>query len=416
MGKSQDQDVARAAEQAAQHSYSRLVAYLSSRTGDLAAAEDALADAFQRALQTWRRSGVPDNPEAWLLVVARNRLIDGGRKFTVQKNAEPTIRLIQEEAEMEKNQDQAFPDDRLKLLFVCAHPAIDVAIRTPLMLQTVLGVQADRIASAFLVSPPTMGQRLVRAKNKIRGAKISFEVPCRDQLKVRLQAVLETIYAAYGTGWNDLTGCASQGQDLTEEALWLARLVIDLLPDQPEARGLLALMLYCESRQAARRSTDNTYIPLSEQNISLWSEPMIIEAEQLLAAALRESGIGPFQLEASIQSAHCMRLATGRNNWCDIIQIYDRLAQLAPTAGVLIGRAAALGEGEGPQQGLTALQNIDLKSIRNYQPFWAVKADILAKSGQLREADQAYQKAIDLSEDKAICAYLQLKRQHAYGS
>lgn len=403
-------NVARAADQAARHSYSRLIAYLSCRTGDVASAEDALADAFERAMHSWGKTGIPDHPEAWLLATARNRLIDEGRRKSVRKSAEPTLQLIYEEADFGKTQKASFPDDRLKLLFVCAHPAIDITARTPLMLQSVLGLDAKRIASAFLVSPSTMSQRLVRAKNKIRASAIRFAVPDRSTLSDRLQSVLESIYAAFGTGWDDISGSDHRGSDLTEEALWLARLVVELMPEQPETKGLLALMLYCDSRRGARRSPTDAYVALSEQDTSLWSRPMVAEAEHQLTEALGQRQLGPFQLEASIQSAHCMRLTTGRNNWQDIVDIYDRLAKMAPTAGVLIGRAAALAEVAGPAAGLEALAALEGKATQSYQPYWAVRADLMSRCGHTTEAHAAYDMAIGLCEDPAIRSYLTMKQ------
>ncbi len=239
------------AEAVARAAYGRLVAYLAARSRDVAAAEDALAEAFAAALRVWPETGVPERPEAWLFTAARRQLIQAGRRQAVRGAAEPTLALLAEERQ--DRAPDAFPDERLKLLFVCAHPAIDPAARAPLMLQTVLGLDAARIASAFLVAPAAMGQRLVRAKTRIREAGIAFAVPEPEELPERLAAVLDAIYAAYGSGWEDAAGTDARRKGLTAEAIWLARLVTALLPGEPEARGLLALMLYCEARAAARR-------------------------------------------------------------------------------------------------------------------------------------------------------------------
>jgi len=242
-------DARRAVEAVARDSYGRLVAYLSSHTRDVAAAEDALGDALLAALDTWPREGAPRAPEAWLLKAARNRFLDWKRHDRVKTASVDTIRLVAESRAGEPA-DRQFPDERLKLLFVCAHPAIDPAVHTPLMLQTVLGITAARMASAFLVPAATMSQRLVRAKTKIRDAGIPFEVPDDRDLAPRLDAVLEAIYAAFGLGWDD------GGGELAEEAIWLGRVLVEKRPNDPEARGLLALMLHGHARRAARPGGD----------------------------------------------------------------------------------------------------------------------------------------------------------------
>lgn len=239
-----------AIEHAARDSYGRLVAFLAARSRDVAAAEDALADAFEAALETWPLCGVPQKPEAWLLTVARRRLIDNARHVRVQTDAAPTLRAAAEEAE-ELATGMVFPDERLKLMFICAHPAIAAATRTPLMLQTVLGLDAARIASAFLARPTAMGQRLARAKAKIRDARIRFELPEAQELPARLDFVLEAIYAAYGSGWDDAAGADPRRKGLAADAIDLGRLLLQHMPAAPEAQGLLALMLYCEARLGA---------------------------------------------------------------------------------------------------------------------------------------------------------------------
>src|SRR5580658_3888860 len=245
MSGSGPEDTHRAIERVARESYGRLVAYLSSHTRDVASAEDALSNALVAALKAWPRDGVPQNPEAWLLTAARRSFIDLVRHRQVAEASEPTLQLLREEREMTLAAE--FPDERLKLLFVCAHPAIDPALHTPLMLQTVLGLDAARIAHAFLVSPTTMGQRLVRAKTKIRDGGIRFEVPEERDLPERLDAALEAIYAAFGIGWDDMFGIDQRGRDLAEEAIWLARVLLQLMPREAEVQGLLALMLHCEA-------------------------------------------------------------------------------------------------------------------------------------------------------------------------
>src|SRR5438477_1155249 len=312
----------RTIERVARESYGRLVAYLSAQTHDLARAEDALSDALLKALTTWPRDGLPQNPEAWLLTTARHSLIDLIRHQRVVSESEPALLLLKEHS-TEMDFSANFPDERLKLLFVCAHPAIDPAVHTPLMLQAVLGLDAARIAGAFLISPKTMGQRLVRAKTKVRDGGIRFEVPEQRDLPQRLDAVLDAIYAAFGIGWDDMVGGDQRGQDLAEEAIWLARVLLQLMPDEAEVLGLLSLMLHCEARRPARRDRNGHYIPLSQQDPALWSLPLIKEAEHRLRQAFNRGRSGRFQLEAAIQSAHAERMRGGRIEWPAIVQFYE---------------------------------------------------------------------------------------------
>ncbi|MEH2271272.1 MAG: DUF6596 domain-containing protein [Nostoc sp.] len=395
-----------AAELAARNSYGQLVAYLAVRTHDVAAAEDVLGDAFLAALKAWPEKGVPDNPEAWLLLTARRRLIDDARHAKVKASAAYALKLIADDVQQETSLEVLFPDDRVKLLFICAHPAIDAGIRTPLMLQTVLGLNAAQIASAFLIAPVTMSQRLVRAKAKIRDAGIAFELPEAKDLAMRLHAVLEAIYAAYSNGWENVTGVDPRRKGLTEEAIWLARLCVQLLPEEPEARGLLALMLHCEARRDARRTKNGAYIPLLEQDVTLWSQPMLNEAERELAEAAKFKQLGKFQLEAAIQSTHAQRRVTERTDWQTLALLYEGLIQFSPTLGALVGHAAAIAEAKGLEQGLTLLEALPAESVKSYQPYWALKAHLLKHLGQNSQAKQAYSRAIGLVEDPAIREFL----------
>ena len=397
-------DARRAAELAARNSYGRLLAYLVVRSHDVAAAEDALGDAFLAALTTWT-DGVPDNPEGWLLVAARRRLIDAARHSKVKATTANTLKLMAIANTPEASLEVAFPDERLKLLFICAHPAIDAGVHTPLMLQTVLGLNAIQIASAFLVAPSTMSQRLVRAKAKIRDAGIGFELPEARELPSRLDAVLEAIYAAYSNGWENVTGSDPQRKGLMEEAIWLAQLCVKLMPGEPEARGLLALMLHCEARRPARY-TDGAYIPLSEQNVALWSQPLYSQAERELAQAAKLNKLGRFQLEAAIQSAHARRVATGHADWETLAQLYAGLIQISPTLGALVGHAAAIAEAKGTEQGLALLKTLPPEAVKSYQPYWALSAHLLKHLGQVAEAKQAYVRAIGLAEDSSVREFL----------
>lgn len=383
---------------------------MSSHTHDLASAEDALGDALLAALGTWPESGVPQNPEAWLLTAARRSFIDFARHQQVVWGSEGDLAQYLSQIRPESVTSSEFPDERLKLLFVCAHPAIDPALHTPLMLQSVLGLDAARIARAFLVSPATMGQRLVRAKIKIRDGGIRFEIPEQHQLPQRLNAVLEAIYAAFGIGWDEVTGADQRGQDLPEESIWLARVLSELMPAEPEAQGLLALMLHCEARRTARRGPDGSYIPLSEQDPKQWSLPLIEEAEQHLLEAARQGSRGRFQLEAAIQSVHAERVQTGRTDWTAIATFYEQLIRIAPTSGTLTGYAAALAEAMEPATGLGLLDSIDAKAVLSYQPYWAVRAHLLQRLGRVTEAFSAFDMAIGLSEDQSVRNFLLKKR------
>jgi RNA polymerase sigma-70 factor (ECF subfamily) len=401
-------DARRAAEDAARASYGRLVAFLAVHTRDIAAAEDALADAFAAALDHWPRTGVPAAPEAWLLTAARRRLIDGGRRAAVRNIAAPHLLQAIEEAHSMAREER-FIDERLKLLFICAHPAIDAAARTPLMLQTVLGLDAARIASAFLVSPATMSQRLVRAKRKIAEARIPFEVPRREDLNARAASVLDAIYAAFGAGYDGDNGAESNGDDLSREALFLARLVATLLPEDAEAHGLVALMHYVDARREARRP-GGAYVPLDAQDVSLWRQDEIDAGDEALAAAARLKAPGRYQLEAAIQSAHL----SGRIGGCDtrqaVLRLYERLLSIAPSIGAAVGRAAALIKADRSEAALSLLDAIDADRIADHQPFWATRAHALAALGRRNEAHAAFERAIGLSADGATRDFLAARR------
>ncbi len=408
-----DREARMAAELAARASYGRLVALLARQWRDLAAAEDALADAFRAALEHWPTSGVPARPEAWLLTTARRVLIDRARAQTVRADAGPTLALLTDQFAMAE--PALFPDDRLKLLFVCAHPAIDASARTPLMLQTVLGLDAARIAAAFLTSAAALGQRLVRAKAKIRDAGIAFAVPEQSELAPRLDAVLQAVYAAYGSGWEDVAGADPKRRGLAEEAIWLGRLIAGLLPREPEAHGLLALMLHCEARRAARRDAAGAFVPLAEQDVALWSRAMIGQAETALGEAAKLGRIGPFQLEAAIQSVHAARAVSGRTDWQALAQLHEGLARLAPTTGVLVSRAAAFAEAFGPERGLALLTELPEAEIASYQPFWALRAHLMQRLGLEAEARLAFDRAIGLADDPAVRAFLAQRRDAPAG-
>lgn len=396
-------DTGHAAETAARDSYGRLVAILAARSRDIAAAEDALSEAFVAALRTWPQTGVPDNPDAWLLTAARNRLKNLVRHQQVVDVTADSVARHQADLAPDSSD---IPDRRLALLFVCAHPSIDERVRTPLMLQTVLGLNAVQIGHAFLVSPSTMAQRLVRAKAKIKSAGLRFEMPAAADMAARLADVLNAIYAAYGTSWDAVAGADTGVRDLADEAIFLGRLLVALLPDQPEARGLLALILYCESRRAARRSPTGGFVPLAQQDARLWSREMIIEAEGQLIMASRAGAFGRFQCEAAIQSVHVQRPLTGRTNHKAIATLYRLLAAHCPTVGVRVAQAAALTQAGEPADALAVLQLLPLEDVRHYQPYWVTMATASAALGDEVAALQALETAIALTEDSAVQSYL----------
>jgi predicted RNA polymerase sigma factor len=407
-----DEQARSTADAVARRSYGKLVAFLAARTRDVAAAEDALSEAFAAALADWPRNGCPSNPEAWLLTVARRKAIDMHRGRLRHEIAGNQLRIMAEGLDAAAAESE-IPDQRLALMFACAHPAIDAGIRAPLILQVVLGLDAAMIASAFLVSPVAMGKRLVRAKDKIRQAGIPFRIPEREELPSRLDTVLETIYAAFAEGWADPGGTDVARRDLTEESFFLARLVVEMLPQEPEALGLLALILHAEARRRARRNATGEYVPLAEQNPGLWNWQMIEEAEALLLRASTLGSIGRYQLEAALQSAHVARRRTGLANWDDVVHLYDALFALTASPVVAINRALAIAELYGAGTALDAMPNVAADArLAEYQPYWAARAELLAKTGANAEARHAYEIAIGLERDPAVRRFLQ-QRQSA---
>jgi RNA polymerase sigma-70 factor (ECF subfamily) len=397
------------AERVARDSYGRLLALLAARTRDVAAAEDALAEAFAAALTAWPRSGAPDNPEAWLFAAARRKLIDAARRARTAAAGEAEILRGIEELEAES---KGPGDHRLGLMFACTHPAIDENARTPLMLQAVLGFSAERIAAAFLVEPAAMGQRLVRAKKKLRDAGVGFETPPAEEWAPRFSAVLDAVYAAYGVGWSDPLGADPERRELAEEAIWLGRVLAQQLPDEPEVLGLLALMAHLEARKPARRDASGRYVPLDFQDVRLWRRELMDEAEALLKRASVADRIGRYQLEAAIQSAHAGRVYAGGADWDAIVVLYAGLAVLTVSPVAHLNGAAALAHRDGAEAGIAALGALEERfaALRSYQPYWALRAELNARLGRAGEARAAYDEAIARERDGAVIRFLSERR------
>ncbi|CAA9212185.1 MAG: RNA polymerase ECF-type sigma factor [uncultured Arthrobacter sp.] len=534
------------AESVARASYGRLLALLAAPTGDLQAAEDALADAFLRALTTWPVSGIPENPEAWLFTVSRNRQRDRYRSAAYRTSVplEPddaspgagppggTARrtgtrgvvpspvgsgfALPGAVHWDEVDVEAIPDRRLALLFVCAHPAIDPGVRTPLMLQVILGVPADRIASAFAVPAPAMAQRLVRAKRRIREARIPFVLPDTTVLKERLPAVLEAVYGAYALDWrsplpgarrvragvgtgepakadadahsqagvdagsrsraNVDAGTRSQAdgdararepagadagarsqaggdaaahsqtdgdagapkpagadanpgtrspaeadagarsqadadadppESLAAEALYLATVLAELLPDEPEVHGLAALICLSLARGTARTASAGGFVPLALQDTSLWDRNLIARGEEHLRQAHSLGRIGRFQLEAAMQSVHCARARTGTTDWQALLRLNEALVALKPTLGGIVSLASTLGEASGPDAALSFLDTANAPALEDFQPAWATRAHLLVEAGRAMEAAAAYGRALALTTDPALRGFLE---------
>ena len=360
------------------------------------------------ALSDWPLNGIPARPEAWLLTVARRKMLDGVRRRRTAEEAQSHLLLMNELAA-----DEApVPDERLGLMFACAHPSIDPAIRAPMILQTILGFDAATIASAFLVAPATMSQRLVRAKTKIREAGIPFHLPEKEELAGRLDAVLGAIYATFSEGWSDPEGTETRRRNMAEDGIWLGQLLASLLPEEPEALGLLALMLHAEARRGARRDVSGEYVPLAEQDPALWNTELIDAAEGLLFRAGTMGRIGRYQLEAAVQSAHVARRKTGHTDWAAIEQLYSALETITGSPVVAINRAIAIAEARGAAAGLEALDALsrDMR-LADYQPYWAARAGLLSRAGSRGEAVRAYDRAIGLEADPAVRRFLQKRRE-----
>ena len=390
--------------------HGRVLAALISQLGDLELAEDALQDALVNALERWDRDGVPRNPGAWLLAVAKRRAIDRIRHSSTLERAatllDPdSLTAGPEEVEM----DASIPDERLKLMFTCCHPALALEAQVALTLHTLGGLSTQEVARAFLVPVPTMAQRLARARSKIRDAGIPYRVPPADLLPERMDALLAVLYLIFNEGYIASSGDTLIRQELCGEAIRLGRVLIDLMPRSAEARGLLALMLLHDSRREARLSTEGELVLLEEQDRSRWEQSKIQEGIRILNEAMLLRDPGPYQVQAAISALHAQAPTADSTDWNQITLLYNTLAQMTPSVAVMVNRAVAIGMAQGPQAGLQMLDLLQSQAD-HYYPYHAARADLLRRLGQDETAAEAYRRAIDLCQNRTETAFLRRRR------